>query len=168
MRFYKIKALFKLGMEDLTKNINVLIYIIMPICLAFLYSNMDAMPTGYVFTLCVLLTLAMVPIALMGTIIAEEKEKNTLRTLMLNDVKPSEFLLSKALLCMLFVMVDNVVIYLITGLSMSTFISYQLIALFTGVSVIFFGALIGLLSKNQMCAGLLSTRFMLVFMAPLF
>lgn len=168
MRFYKIKALFKLGMEDLTKNINVLIYIIMPICLAFLYSNMDAMPTGYVFTLCVLLTLAMVPIALMGTIIAEEKEKNTLRTLMLNDVKPSEFLLSKALLCMLFVMVDNVVIYLITGLSMSTFISYQLIALFTGVSVIFFGALIGLLSKNQMSAGLLSTPFMLVFMAPLF
>ena len=128
---------------------------------------MDMLSKGYVFTLCVLLTLAMVPVALMGTIIAEEKEKNTLRTLMLNDVKPTEFLVSKVLLCMLFVMVDNVLIYFIIGLPIKTFIIYQLITLFTSVSLIFFGALIGLLSKNQMSAGLLSTPFMLVFMAPL-
>ena len=163
-----LKALFKLGMEDLIKNINILIYIIIPIFFAFIYSNMDMLSKGYVFTLCVLLTLAMVPVALMGTIIAEEKEKNTLRTLMLNDVKPTEFLVSKVLLCMLFVMVDNVLIYFIIGLPIKTFIIYQLITLFTSVSLIFFGALIGLLSKNQMSAGLLSTPFMLVFMAPLF
>ena len=87
---------------------------------------------------------------------------------MLNDVKPTEFLVSKVLLCMLFVMVDNVLIYFIIGLPIKTFIIYQLITLFTSVSLIFFGALIGLLSKNQMSAGLLSTPFMLVFMAPLF
>jgi len=77
MKFYKIKALFKLGLEDLLKNMNVLIYIIMPIGFALLYSNMKDMPQDFAFSLCVLMMLSMVPIALMGTIIAEEKEKNT-------------------------------------------------------------------------------------------
>ena len=31
MRFYKIKALFKLGIEDLSKNMNVFIYVFMPL-----------------------------------------------------------------------------------------------------------------------------------------
>ena len=77
MRVYKLKALFKLGIEDLVKNMNVFVYIIMPLAFAFLYSNMDTLPKDFVFSLCMVLNLSMVPVALMGTIIAEEKEKNT-------------------------------------------------------------------------------------------
>ena len=73
MRFYKVKALFKLGMEDLLKNLNVFIYVILPIAFAFLYANMGSAPKEYLFSVCTLLTLSMVPVALMGTIIAEEK-----------------------------------------------------------------------------------------------
>ena len=39
MRFYKVKALFKLGIEDLFKNMNVFIYVLMPLGFALLYSN---------------------------------------------------------------------------------------------------------------------------------
>lgn len=168
MRFYKIKALLKLGLQDLLKNANVLIYIILPIGFAFLYSSMDTMPKDFCFALCVLLSLAMVPVALMGTVIAEEKEKNTLRTLMLNDVKASEILIAKALICLMFVVINNILIYYICGLSLTNFLTYQLIGLFTGLAIIFFGAVVGLLAKNQMSAGLLSMPFMLLLMAPLF
>ena len=168
MRIHKIKALFKLGIEDLCKNMNVFIYIIMPIGFALLYSNMDVLGKEYIFSLCVLLMLAMVPVALMGTIIAEEKEKNTLRTLMLNDVKATEILFAKALICMLFVVIDNLLMFFIIGLSMEHFLLYQLVCLFVGIAVILFGAVVGLLAKNQMSAGLLSLPFMFLLMAPLF
>jgi len=168
MKFHKIKALLKLGLEDLMKNMNVFIYILMPLGFAFFYSNINGLSKEYAFALCIILNLAMVPIALMGTIIAEEKEKNTLRTLMLNNVKPMEILFSKAMLCMMFVMINHVLIYFIIGLPKTTFIVYQLVALLTGFAIVFFGAFVGLLAKNQMSAGLLSMPFMLVFMAPLF
>ena len=86
MSIKKIGILFKLGLEDLTKNLNVFIYVLFPVLFALLYSNLDTLTNNFTFSLCVLLNIAMVPIALMGTIIAEEKEKNTLRTLMLNNV----------------------------------------------------------------------------------
>ena len=168
MRFYKIKALFKLGVEDLTKNPNVFIYIIMPLAFALLYSNMDTLPKDFTFTLCMLLNLSMVPVALMGTIIAEEKEKNTLRTLMLNNVKASEILFAKALICMMFVLLNNILMYLIIGFSMDKFIIYQLVGLFVSFAIILFGAFVGLLAKNQMSAGLLSMPFMVILMAPIF
>lgn len=168
MRLYKIKALFKLGMEDLTKNMNVFIYIIMPLGFAFLYANMGTIPNDFLFSLCLLLNLSMVPVALMGTIIAEEKEKNTLRTLILSDVKATEVLISKALICMLFVLVNNILIFLIADLSMSSFIPYQLVGLLVSCAVILFGAVVGLFAKNQMSAGLLSMPFMFILMAPIF
>ena len=104
----------------------------------------------------------------MGTVIAEEKEKNTLRTLMLNDVKGSEILFAKAIICMLFVLVNDILMYFIFGLPMSSFLVYQGITLLVGLAVIFFGAFVGLLAKNQMSAGLLSLPFMVLFMAPMF
>lgn len=168
MSIKKIGILFKLGLEDLTKNLNVFIYVLFPVLFALLYSNLDTLTNNFTFSLCVLLNIAMVPIALMGTIIAEEKEKNTLRTLMLNNVKAMEVLIAKALICLLFVVLDNILIYFLAGLSLANFLSYQLVGLFVGLAVIFFGAVVGLLAKNQMSAGLLSTPFMLILMAPIF
>lgn len=168
MRFYKVKALFKLGIEDLFKNMNVFIYVLMPLGFALLYSNIGGGSAESLFALCVLLNIAMVPVALMGTVIAEEKEKNTLRTLMLNDVKGSEILFAKAIICMLFVLVNDILMYFIFGLPMSSFLVYQGITLLVGLAVIFFGAFVGLLAKNQMSAGLLSLPFMVLFMAPMF
>ena len=168
MRLYKIKALFKLGLEDLTKNMSVFIYVLLPLVFALLYSGMDGMPESFVFSFCVLMNIAMVPVALMGTIIAEEKEKFTLRTLMLNDVKASEILFAKALICMLFVIIDNLLMFFIVGTDMSLFVPYQLISLFVALAVILFGAFVGLISKNQMSAGLMSMPFMVILLAPVF
>ncbi len=167
MNFYRIKALFKLGIEDLLKNMNVFLYVVLPIFFAFLYSKMES-PKESIFSLCVIMTLAMVPIALMATIIAEEKEKNTLRTLMLKDIKALEILIAKVMICILFVFLDNILIYFIIGVPMTHFIVYQLVCLFVGLAVILFGTVVGLVSKNQMSAGLLSVPAMLLVMAPLF
>ncbi|MBQ9765698.1 MAG: ABC transporter permease [Lachnospiraceae bacterium] len=168
MRFYKIKALIKLGLEDLTKNMSVFVYVLLPIVFALLYSNIDTLPKSFTFSICMLMNIAMLPVSLMGTIVAEEKEKHTLRTLMLNDVKASEILFAKASICVLFVIIDDLIIFFFTGLPMEQFAIYQLIGLFVAVAVILFGAFVGLFAKNQMSAGLLSMPFMVLFLAPMF
>jgi len=171
MRLYKIKALIKLGVEDLSKNMSVFIYVLFPLFFAFLYGNLDTpeeVGMEALYSICVLMNLAMVPVALMGTVIAEEKEKNTLRTLMLNDVKAAEVLLAKALMCVAFVVIDNILMYFILGLSNKNFLAYQAIGFAVGLAVILFGAFIGLFAKNQMSAGLLSMPFMVILMAPMF
>lgn len=169
MSMYKVKALFKLGIEDLTKNLNVFIYILIPLGFALLYANMGmGDDTNYLIQLCMILNMAMVPVALMSTVIAEEKEKNTLRTLTLNNVKGIEILFAKALICLLFVIINNILMSAIIGVPKEYFLSIQIIGLFVGLAIIFFGAIVGLLAKNQMSAGLLSLPFMLVFMAPIF
>lgn len=169
MRLYKVKTLFKLGVEDLAKNMSVFVYVLLPLALAFLYANLDAqIPEEYIYSICVLMNLAMIPVTLMGTIIAEEKEKCTLRTLMLNDVKAVEIMLAKALICILFVVLDNIAMYFIIGLSMQNFVLYQLVGLFVGVAVILFGAFVGVFAKNQMSAGLMAMPFMILFLAPMF
>jgi len=171
MRIHKIVALVKLGVEDLTKNMSVFIYVLFPVLFALLYANLEVpenIGPGFLYSTCILMNLAMVPVALMGTIIAEEKEKNTLRTLMLNDVKAGEILLAKALMCIVFVVIDNVLIYVILGMSMDSFLLYQVIGFACGLAVVLFGAVVGLLAKNQMSAGLLSMPFMVILMAPMF
>lgn len=169
MSLYRIKVLFKLGIEDLTKNMNVFIYILIPLGFALLYANMGmGEDPNYLMQLCMMLNMAMVPVALMSTIIAEEKEKNTLRTLTLNNVKGTEILFAKALICLLFIVVNNILMSAIIGIPKEHFLATQIIGLFVGLAIIFFGAIVGLLAKNQMSAGLLSLPFMLVFMAPIF
>lgn len=173
MRLYKLKALLKLGLEDLTKNMSVFVYVLIPLAFALLYSNMfdiasDAKYQGYLYSTCVLMNISMIPVTLMGTIIAEEKEKNTLRTLMLNDVKAIEIMIAKALICILFVVIDNIIMYFIVGLAMDKFVLYQLVGLLVGLAVILFGGFVGVFAKNQMSASLLSIPFMIIFLAPMF
>lgn len=169
MRFHKFAALFKLGMEDLTKNMSVFVYVLIPLALAFLYSGMmEGAPVEMLFFICVLMNLAMIPIVLMGTIIAEEKEKNTLRTLLLNDVRAVEVLGAKAVICLIFVILDNILMYFILGVDTAKFAQYQLVGLFVALAVILFGAFVGLFAKNQMSASLIAMPFMFLFLAPMF
>ncbi len=167
MRLYKVGALFKLGLEDLTKNLSVFIYVLLPLMMAVLYSAMGY--TGmFNFIMSVAMNLAALPVFLMGTIVAEEKEKNTLRTLILNDVKAMEVLVAKALICLLFVVIDNILIFFICEMDMSCFVLYQLVALLTAIGIVFFGAVVGLLAKNQMSASLYGMPFLIIFLAPAF
>lgn len=171
MNWYKVKAIFKLGIKDILKNSQTIVLIILPLFFAILYSNMDfggAMSKEYLLVLCTILNIAMIPVSLMGMIIAEEKEKNTLRTLMLSNVSSTEFLLSKALICFAFMLVTNSIIYFVVGLSVDYYLPYLIISMGVTLAVIFFGAIVGILSKNQMSTGVTSTPLMLIFMMPIF
>ena len=102
----KVIALFKKDMKDTSKNVNVMILLVLPLLFTFLYQFIDlggeGMPKEFILFISVLMNLCLVPVSFLSMIIAEEKEKNTLRTLMLSNVSAGDFLLSKSLVTFLY------------------------------------------------------------------
>ena len=91
-----IKAIFIKQIKDTLKNKIVLIQFIMFPLFTILMENaviMQDMPEHFFVTLFAAMYIGMAPLTSMAAIISEEKEKNTLRVLLMSDVKPHEYLL---------------------------------------------------------------------------
>ncbi|WP_051986365.1 ABC transporter permease [Clostridium amazonitimonense] len=83
-------------------------------------------------------------------LIAEEKEKNTMRTLMLSAVSPLEFLAEKAIITLLLSIVINIIIFFMVGINVQYLGKYIVLSTLVVLSMIELGAVIGLAQQNQM------------------
>lgn len=165
-----IKALMKKDFRMLAGNKNTFFMLLLPILFCVLYTKV--LPIGdqagqiYPLALCEVLNLVCAPISLLSMMVAEEKEKNTLRTLIMSDVKAMEFLASKMFVVLLLMEVVSVVNYVIVGLSMKYFAGYLFISTLASIGILFLGAAVGIMSENQMSTGTISTPLMLLLMLP--
>lgn len=108
---------------------------------------------------------------MVGTAIAEEKEKHTLRVLMTSSITGWQYFFGSIALPFLLTVVINVIVLYISGVSLS----YVSMPVFLFVSVIasliscVIGMIVGICAKNQMNANLIAYPFMMVFMmVPMF
>lgn len=91
-----IAAIFKKQWKDTLKSKTVLIQFVMFPVMTLVMNNavkIEGMPENFFVTLFAAMYIGMAPLTSMAAIIAEEKEKNTLRVLMMSNVKPREYLL---------------------------------------------------------------------------
>ncbi|WP_455661514.1 ABC transporter permease [Pradoshia sp.] len=143
----RIKAIFIKDYKDFSRNTAVFIVIFLPILMAAFF---DRMGTPSIDTHFMSINMAFILVAtyVQCCLIAEEKEKNTLRNLMLSPAKTVEILLGKGLLS--FVLTIIVVFF-------SAFLSeYQpaemtamvIALLLSTVFYISVGTLLGLFSKS--------------------
>ena len=113
LRMHTLAVLIKKDFRLMFTNKNMLIMILLPIGFAVLYQTIfgdvkeAGMPSNFVLTLCELLNLSAIPLTGLAMMVAEEKEKNTLRVLMLSDVSALEYIFSKiisvlVLICLLY------------------------------------------------------------------
>lgn len=171
----RVNALFKKEIKDFGKNMNVFVMCFFPIMICALYSkilggNLDhnLMVNINILTLSLGTNLVMVGSYLIAMLIAEEKEKNTLRTLMLSAVSPWEFLAGKALITLLVTEIINVILFFMIGMNIQYLGKYMLLSTLVVLSMIEIGAIIGILSSNQMATGVVSMPVLIVFyMLPL-
>src|SRR5699024_11468048 len=105
-----------------------------------------------------------VPLNVLANMVAEEKEKQTLRSLMLANVSATDFLLSKAFVALVLMLIDGILIFLVCQEPMEYFGYFLIFYVLSSLSVLFFGALVGLLSKDQMSAGTLSSPLMILLL----
>src|SRR5699024_8051886 len=158
----RMVAIFQKDLKDLSKNMFVGTAFILPFMMAFLYRNMD---TNSIEEHYLVINLAFVSIAffVQCALIAEEKEMNTLRGLMLSPATIPEILGGKSLV--------SFVLTVLTIIICVKFIGYQpehlgLISIALLLSLIFYlalGTMLGLLTKTVIEASVMMLPVMFIF-----
>ena len=166
---YKVAALFRKDWKDTLKNGNCLLLCILPLGMSALYTFLDfdgfQLDRLFVLSIGLLMNLSLLPLSATSMMIAEEKEKHTLRTLMLSNVSAVEFLLSKALVIFLLMQAVNLGVYAMVG-RVVPLPYFLLVTTCAAPCGILLGALIGLVAKNQMSTGMFSAPLALLLMLP--
>ncbi|MDE5863612.1 MAG: ABC transporter permease [Lachnospiraceae bacterium] len=165
-----LKTFIKNDCKSFISNKNVIFMLLVPVLFCVLYNyvfeNAEAMTPMYTLQLCAIFCVSMIPTTVLPTMIAEEKEKNTLRSLILANVKGQEFLFAKLIVCMLLTLADAVAVFFVAGATVKNLSVYLFsVAISTG-GLLFLGAVAGLLSKDQTSAGTIGSPLMMVAMIP--
>ena len=161
---HNIGVIIKKQLKDTLKNKTVLIQFVMFPVLTLIFENainIPDMPELFFTKLFSVMYMGMAPLVAVASVIAEEKEKNTLRVLTMANVKAWEYLAGIGIyvwtICMAGVGV------------MATTLSSGDIPFYLGVMAAGFiisiaiGACIGIIASNQMAATSLSLPVMLIF-----
>lgn len=161
-----IKAVFTKQIIDTMKNKTVFIQFLMFPIMAIIMENavkLENMPEHFFVKLFSVMFIGMAPLTCMSSIISEEKEKNTLRVLMMSNVKPWQYLVSIGTYVFIMCMA-GVVIFAVLG----EYRNFELITfIFSMISGILLseliGAVIGIFSRNQMTATSVTVPVMMIF-----
>ena len=157
-------VIIKKQIRDTLKNKTILIqFILFPLMTVIMENaiKIDGMQEYFFTRLFAVMYIGMAPFVATSSVISEEKEKNTLRVLMMADVKPWQYLAGTAVYVWTICMIGAAV--MAAGLPSSDRGFFLLVMGIGSVISIIAGACIGVASKNQMMATSLTMPFMLVF-----
>ena len=161
-----INAVFSKQLKETLKNKTMLLQFLMFPVMTLVMEN--AMPTAdmtdhfFAKMFSVMFT-GMAPLTCMSSIISEEKEKNTLRALMMSNVRPFEYLVGVGLYVWLLCMGGAVVFALAGGYEGMDFCVFMLITAAGILLSELMGAVIGIFSKDQMAASSTAIPVMSLF-----
>lgn len=161
-----IKAVFMKQMLDTVKNKTVFIQFLMFPVMALIMENavkLEDIPEHFFVKLFAVMFVGMAPLTCMSAIIAEEKEKNTLRVLMMSNVKPWQYIISIGTYIFIMCMIGTAV-FAVLGEYNSSELAMFILSMLSGIILSeIIGAVIGIFSRNQMTATSLTIPVMMVF-----
>ncbi len=166
----RVSVLVKKEIEDFIKNINVSVMCLLPVIFVYMFANVlrgdsrSMMSKIDLLNMGVGLNLIFVSIFSVCMLISEEKEKNTIRTLMLSSVSPVEFLAGKVIVILLFSLITNLSIYFIVGINMQYLGEYILWVTFVSIIMIQLGGIIGLIAPNQISTSVIGLPAIIGFL----
>lgn len=161
-----ISAILWKQIKDTLKNKTILIQFLMFPVMTIIMENsikIEGMPEHFFAIMFAVMYVGMAPLTSMAAIIAEEKEKNTLRVLLMSNVKPMEYLTGVGIYVWGMCMIGALIIALsgnYTGRSLLYFMIIMAVGLFVSMMI---GAVIGTMSKSQMMATSITVPVMMVF-----
>lgn len=161
-----IWAIFKKQCKDTFKNKTILIQFVMFPVLTLIMNNVvtvDGMQDNFFVNLFATMYIGMAPLTSMAAVIAEEKEKNTLRVLLMSNVKPYEYLLGVGSYIWLACMLGAAIIYAAGGYRPQEGLAFMLIMSIGILASLLIGAAIGTWSKTQMMATSITVPVMMIF-----
>lgn len=159
-------AIIKKQWKDTLKNKTVLIQFVMFPVLTLIMKYavvIDGMPENFFVNLFAAMYIGMAPLTSMAAIIAEEKEKNTLRVLFMSNVKPHEYLLGIGIYVWVICMIGAAVICIAGGYNAQISAVFMVVMAIGILTSLLAGATIGIWSHTQMMATSITVPVMLVF-----
>ncbi len=159
----RVNAIFQKDFKDISRNSAVSVTALMPLVMAFVLGKMSdniAIDGHYMV---INLTMVIVATFVQCSLIAEEKEKNTLRGLMLSPASTLEILSGKSLLSFIATMITVVIGAFLSGYRPENTLIIAIAILFSAIFFIGLGTLLGLLAKSVMEASVLIMPFIFIF-----
>lgn len=159
-------AIIKKQLKDTLKNKTVLIQFIMFPMLTLIMNytvEIEGMPENFFVNLFATMYIGMAPLTSMAAIIAEEKEKNTLRVLIMSNVKPHEYLLGIGIYVWVICMIGAAMICAAGGYKPQGSITFMVIMASGILASLLAGATIGTYSHTQMMAASVTIPVMMFF-----
>lgn len=161
-----ICAVFLKQINETFKNKTILIQFVLFPAFALIMENaikLQDMPEHFFGKLFAVMFVGMAPLTCMSSILSEEKEKNTLRALLMSNVKPVQYLLGVGSYLWLMCMAGSVVFALCGQYRGKELVAFLLIMAAGILLSILVGAAIGVFSRNQMTATSITIPVMMVF-----
>ncbi len=162
----KIMAIIEKQLKDTLKNKTVLIQFLMfPLLAVIMNSTVkpEGMPENFFIRLFSAMYVGMAPLTSMAAILSEEKEKNTLRVLLMSGVKPLEYLAGIGSYTWVICMAGSLVFCAAGGYTGMVAACFCCI-MGAGILVsIIMGAAIGIWCRNQMAATSITVPVMMIF-----
>lgn len=159
----RVTAIIVKDVKDLIRNsYTILITILMPLGMAAMLSDSgsdDASLLGMPINMALIITGAFVQ----ATIMAEEKEKNTLRTLLLSPASRLEVMLGKSLLSSIITILVVIGSIFISNMQVPGLFYFTIMILLSIIIFVSFGTIIGLLSRTVMETSIVGLPLLVVF-----
>lgn len=148
-------AIFKKQLKDTWHNKSILLqFVLLPILALIMGYLMpdDAMSKRSIAAMFTTMYVGMIPVSSMSAIIAEEREKGTLRALRMANVSSGQYLIGIGS-CLFVESLFGVAIFsVLGGFTGEELIQYIAIAALGVLTSLLIGATVGLMAKNQMSA----------------
>ena len=151
--FRKLNALLWLRLQVLISNSTLLATLLMPFGIAILYNeflNKSGELSMFLLSMSLTMVLSMGSGYMVSIMMAEDKEKRNLKSLILSGVTATEYTLSMMALPLLVMLLSMVVLPLYLKVDLTNyFLTYGLYLLLATISIIFLNILIGAVSDTQ-------------------
>ncbi|QPQ32728.1 ABC transporter permease [Lysinibacillus sp. JNUCC 51] len=158
----RIQAIFMKDYKEFSRNYAVSTMALLPLIMAFVYNQTGA-HTISIYFLSINMAFSVVTTYIQCCLIAEEKEKNTLRSLMLSPASLGDILIGKSLFVFIVTSVIVATTIFIVGYKPSNLFIIAIALMLSAVFYIALGTLCGLFTKSIMEASIIVLPVMLIF-----
>lgn len=176
----KLTAVAQIKWICISRNTAIRIGPLLTVVMVWMFKTLYSINSGgdlspilvsLILSLGISLNLCMDGFLMVGTAIAEEKEKHTLRVLMTSSVTGLQYFIGSILFPFVLMNILNIVVLVISGISMSqvSVVAFLLVSAVASLISCVMGMIVGLCAKNQMNANLISYPLVIVLMMiPMF
>jgi ABC-2 type transport system permease protein len=161
LSYKRIQAIFMKDWKDLIRNSYVLVTLALPLVFAIMYDRMGAGEVGALFAINFAFVIA--GAFIQSAMVAEEKEKNTLRGLLLSPASIIEVFIGKSLLSAFATILIIAGCILLSNYEIPSLGLFILLSLINIITFIGIGTMLGLVSKTVMETSIIGMPVLIIF-----